>query len=146
MDYSLEEVINKLETFASRHKQVNSFTMKDPLELLNCSEELFPAILSVLQPATIQENYVFLNMDLYFCDLVHKDLSNEFIVISDQMLIAMDLRAYFNNEENDDKFIVTENSRLEPFYEKGNNELTGVKMSFQLRIFDKKDYCQIPLD
>lgn len=144
MDYSLKQVITTLETFASDHLQVNSFTMKDPLELLNCSEDSFPAILANMIPATIQGNYIFINMELFFCDLVNKDLSNEFEVISDQILIATDLRAYLNNPDFEDNFILSDSANVDPFYEKGNNELTGVKMNVQFRIFDKKDRCQIP--
>lgn len=119
--------------------------MKDPLELLNCSESRFPAMVAVLRPATVQGNSVLLNFEILFMDLVHKDLSNEFDVLNDQLLIALDCRAWMNDPANDDLFIIGESLQLNPFYEKSDNEVTGWSMSIQCRVQDLKDRCQIPL-
>jgi hypothetical protein len=119
--------------------------MKDPLELLNCSESRFPAMVAVVRPATVTNNSVLLNFELLFMDLVHKDLSNEIDVLNDQLLIALDCRAYLNNPDNDDLFIVGENLQLNPFYEKSDNEVTGWSMTIQCRVQDLKDRCIIPV-
>ena len=145
MNYTLNNIKEKLQQFATDHLQVNEFALKDPLELLNASESRFPAVVCLFRPSNIQGNYVFLNIDLLFMDLVHKDLSNELDVLSDQLLIALDCRAYLNNPLNDEFFTIMDNANLQPFYEKSDNEVTGWQMSLQFKIIDLKDRCQIPL-
>jgi len=145
MNYSLNQIKQKLQAFATAQIQVNEFSLKDPLELLNCSETRFPAVVALFRPSSITGNTVLLNIDLLFMDLVHKDLSNELDVLNDQLLIALDCRAYLNNPDFDDLFILGENVSLNPFYEKSDNEATGWQMSLQCKIVDLKDRCQIPV-
>ena len=145
MNYSLLQVIKVLETFAQDHKQVSSFEMKDPLEMLNDSVNAFPTICGDLKNISANNRDINISIDLYFCDLVHKDLSNRFEVLSDQILIAMDLKPYILKTLQDDNFLMPENFTLEPFYEKSDKEWTGVKMNFQIKLFNYNDNCQIPL-
>ncbi len=153
MRYTINQIIRDFETFVSEHGQLNQFLMKDPMELLNDHEGLytssFPVLDAVLRPSSFSGNVgtsltVSINFDLYFMDLVHKDLSNEFEVVSDMQLCAMDFIAYFNKPEFDDYFTVSTNGTLLPFYEKGDNEMTGWTLSVSFKIIDKRDSCAIP--
>jgi hypothetical protein len=144
MKYSLNQVKEKLNLFASSHLQVNEFSMKDPLELLNNSESKYVAMVALFQPSTIQKNIVNLKISVLFMDLVNKDLSNETEVLSDTLQIALDFRAWLDNPDFDDLFIVDDNVPIVPFYEKGDNECTGWQMEITARISDLKDRCVIP--
>jgi hypothetical protein len=144
MRYTINQIKKKLEEFASNHGQINQFTCKDPLELLNDKESSFPAMVALFQPSNFTRNEVTVNLDLLFMDLVHKDLDNEFEVISDQLQIALDCRAYLNKVENHDNFYISDSGSWTPFYEKGDSEVTGVQIRLTLRINDLRDSCQIP--
>lgn len=147
MRYTLNQIFRDLNTFAEEHGQVGEFLFKDPLELLNDKEANFPVIDAVLRPSRfggagpIEVSFTF---DFYFMDLVQKDLSNEQEVLSDQAQIAMDLIAYLNNPTFDDKFTVATDGSLVPFYEKGDNEMTGWTLSLIFKVLDLRDRCAIP--
>lgn len=142
MKISLVQIKKILEQFAADHLQINEFSLKDPLEYLDCKESKFPAMIALFKPSTIQGKILFISIDLLFMDLVHKDLSNELDVLNDQLLTAIDCRAYLNDD--DFEFGLSDNSQLIPFYEKGDNEVTGWTMNLQIKISDLKDRCQIP--
>lgn len=144
MNASLVQIKEKLRLFAVSHPQVNEFSLKDPLDYLDCKESRFPAVIALFKPSTISGKNIFINMDILFMDLVHKDLSNEVDVLNDQLLTAVDLRAYLNDSAFDDLFTISESAQLTPFWEKSDNEVTGWTMGIQLIITDLKDRCQIP--
>jgi hypothetical protein len=145
MNYSLNQVKSILEKFASDHLQVNEFYLKDPLELLNNAETKFCAMVALFMPSTVSGNIVKLKISILFMDLVNKDLTNETEVLSDTLQIALDCRAYLSHPDYDDLFIIADDMQLTPFYEKGDNEVTGWQMDIQANITDLKDRCAIPV-
>jgi hypothetical protein len=144
MNYSLNQIKGKLEQFANDHLQIKEFYTKDPLELLNSAETKFVAMVAVFLPSAIQGKIVNLKMSVLFMDLVNKDLTNEMEVLSDTLQIALDFRAWMDDPDFDDLFIVDDSLVITPFYEKGDNECTGWQMDITVRITDLKDRCAIP--
>jgi hypothetical protein len=148
MRYTLNQILRDVEAFADSHGQVGQYLFKDPIELLNDHESRFPVIDVVVRPAPISRGTgprtIQFNLEFFFADLVEKDLSNEQEVLSDQAQIAMDLLAYFDKPEFDDKFTLGLNNNLNPFYEKGDNEMTGWSMLVTFNVLDLRDACAIP--
>lgn len=147
MRYTLRQIIRDIETFANTHGQVSQFHFKDPLELLNDKESSFPCIDVVVRPSRfsgVAPILVSFFIEIHFMDLVHKDLSNEQDVLSDQAQIAMDLITYFDQPEFNDKFTIETNGQLLPFYEKGDNEMTGWTLGLNFKVIDLRDSCAIP--
>lgn len=149
MRYTLNQILKDIETFCDTHGQVGQYCFKDPNELLNDHESRFPVVDAIVRPARFSGTQgtprtVSFLIELYFMDLVHKDLSNEQDVLSDQAQIAMDLLAYFDKEEFADKFTLDVNGQLDPFYEKGDNEVTGWSLAINFKVLDLRDKCAIP--
>jgi hypothetical protein len=145
MRYTLNQIVNRLEEFAEKHQQINSFGFGDPWEMDTGKGTLYPRMFAVFVPSRLSKKQMKLNFSILFMDLVKKDESNELEVQSDMLQVCCDLRAYLT--DFDQYFTINEDDDLpvEPFTEKFDEELTGMKIDITFKIIDLKDRCVIPL-
>ena len=144
---TLNQLIQKLNDFATAHQQVHSFGFGDLWEI-----EASGAKNAVNMWANVVNGAVDINgkqssIDFRVCimDLVKKDESNENEVLSDIYLIGLDLVAYLNNNSNWDSYTIANNITLTPFTERFDNDWSGWIIDFTLTNRFLSDYCQIPL-
>lgn len=144
---TLNQLIQKLNDFATAHQQVHSFGFGDLWEI-----EASGAKNAVNMWANVVNGAVDINgkqssIDFRVCimDLVKKDESNENEVLSDTYLIGLDLVAYLNNNSNWDSYTIENNITLTPFTERFDNDWSGWIIDFTLTNRFLSDYCQIPL-
>ena len=82
------------------------------------------------------------NINLFFCDLVHKDESNETEVLSDMLKVCQmfyaDLVYDLNNLDATD---VSLTSSMTPFTEKFDDEVSGIEMTITIQQFYNKSIC-----
>lgn len=146
MRYTLNQVKILLERIATEHQQINEFGFGDIWEVDSIKEYSFPLMWGVLKPADISDKIVELNIDLLFMDLVSKDEGNETEVLSDMLQVALDVRAWLNDDDLADYFTIDVSNRAEPFTEKFDVEVSGWMLSIRFKIIDLKDRCAIPLE
>lgn len=144
---TLNQLIQKLNDFATAHQQVHSFGFGDLWEI-----EASGAKNAVTMWANVVNGGVDIigkqsTIDFRVCimDLVKKDESNENEVLSDTYLIGLDLVAYLNNNSNWDSYTIANNITLTPFTERFDNDWSGWIIDFTLTNRFLSDYCQIPL-
>ena len=144
---TLNQLIQKLNDFATSHQQVNSFGFGDLWEI-----EASGAKDAVVMWANVTNGNIDIagkqaTIDFRICimDLVKKDESNENEVLSDCYLIAMDLVAYLNNNPNWDNYTIASNVPMTPFTERFDNDWSGWIVDITLQNRFVSDYCQIPL-
>lgn len=144
---TLNQLIQKLNDFATAHQQVHSFGFGDLWEI-----EASGAKNAVTMWANVVNGAVDINgkqssIDFRVCimDLVKKDESNENEVLSDTYLIGLDLVAYLNNNSNWDSYTIANNITMTPFTERFDNDWSGWIIDFTLTNRFLSDYCQIPL-
>lgn len=144
MNYTLNQVIKKIQDFCDAHPQVKSFDFGEQLYISNIGKEEFVYIYAVPQPSSIQDQIVKLNILIICCDLVSIDKTNQSEVWSDTLQILTDLRAYLNDPDLDDYFVVDNNTQVIPFNDKYTDNVSGWTMNLVLNINDLKDRCAIP--
>ena len=144
---TLNQLIQKLNDFATAHQQVHSIGFGDLWEI-----EASGAKNAVTMWANVVNGAVDINgkqssIDFRVCimDLVKKDESNENEVLSDTYLIGLDLVAYLNNNSNWDSYTIANNITMTPFTERFDNDWSGWIIDFTLTNRFLSDYCQIPL-
>jgi len=82
------------------------------------------------------------NINLFFCDLVHKDESNETEVLSDMLKACQMFYADLTDDLNDyDGTDVSLNSSMTPFTEKFDDEVSGIEMTITIQQFYNKSIC-----
>jgi hypothetical protein len=151
MNFTLNQIVKTLENIADRHKLINSFDHGDLWEASKDSIQ-YPYMFAVqINPVTTTEREVLLKFSLLFMDLVKQGeentgSGNETEVQSDQLQIALDVRAELMKPSYEDSFRVDFNSNIEMFTERFNDLVSGCKMDLTFRITDLKDRCAIPIE
>lgn len=145
--YTLNQILNKLQTISTDHKQINYFGNGDLWELVEnntISGITYPMMWATIGSANIVGKTLFQSISLYFCDLVNKDESNENEVLSDMQLVALDVLALLQDSTDYDNFMVDISATLQPFTERFEDELSGWVMDIQFKQSYTSDQCQVP--
>lgn len=142
--YTINQIIKTFEDIASAHKQIADFGYGDIWEVGASREINYPVMWVNVQPASSNGKELTYKFNLIFMDLVKKDESNELEVLSDQILIALDVLSTLDNPANQDNFIMNRTSSFEPFTERFDDEVSGWSVSVEIRVPITYDRCQIP--
>ena len=137
------EVVQRIEDWASAHKQLNHFQEGDPWEFNTSGSTEFPAMLLQPQASTTGDKTFTFNFTAYFMDLVDDGERNEREVRSDTQLIALDFTAQLTNSQYEWMFDRSTKSVI-PFTERFDSELTGWTIEIALTIPFDYNKCQIP--
>ena len=140
---TLNKVVQNLRNFATAHKQINHFDFCEEWDFATSGTVNLPAMLTVLQPSTIQNNTLTYTFKVYFGDLVHKDLSNKAEVLSDMEQLALDFIYQMQHPDYDWVFD-TSNLVLNDFEDSFDCELYGYWMIAKIKIPSPFDRCAIP--
>jgi hypothetical protein len=143
MRHTINQIVAKLQEFQENHPQLNEFGFGDIGDLLNKKDHAYAMMFGVLRPAGLTDKLVDVNIDILFADILHKDKSNQTEIWSDLLQVALDLRAWLDNDDFADYFIATA-SNPEPFTDRFDDEVAGWRMPVRFRVIDLKDRCAIP--
>ena len=137
------EVVQRIEDWASAHKQLNHFQEADPWEFNTSGNTEFPAMLLQNQPGTVGDKVYTYNFTAFFMDLVDDGERNEREVKSDMQLIALDFVAQLTNTGYEWQFDRSGKSVI-PFTERFDSEVTGWTIDIGLSVPFDWNKCQIP--
>lgn len=145
---TLNQLIQKLNDFATNHQQVHSFGFGDLWEIEASGAKNGTVMWANVVSGSVDVTGKQATMDFRVCimDLVKKDESNENEVLSDCYLIALDLVAYLNYQNNWDNYTMSSNVPMTPFTERFDNDWSGWIVDVTLQNRFTSDYCQIPLN
>ena len=139
---TINQIVTQLEAIATNHEQINTFGFGQMPEFGKSTPIVYPVMWVVQLPSSINGNDLVLKYQFLFADLVHKDLSNETEVSSDQMLTALDVIGQLQHP--DYEWFYDSQSDLQPVYAKLDDEITGWEITCSLTINSPYNRCAIP--
>ena len=141
---TLNNVIQELNDIASNHLQINHFFFGEEWDFASSGVVNCPAMIAVLEPATLENSTLTHSFKIYIGDLVQKDLSNKKEVLSDCLLIALDV--IYQLQQNDYDWVLANKSSitLNDFEDSFDCELYGYYFQIKLKLSSPYDRCAIP--
>lgn len=146
MKTTYNQVIKAFSDICDNHKQINSFYSLQTWEF-QTKENVYPAVLLIPLPSTIQQGMTILSFELHVMDLLNKDSSNLNEIHSDTLQIANDIIAETAENEDDYGFTLnTEAITATPFEESLDDRVAGWVITLDVEIENGLDDCNIPID
>jgi len=146
--YTLNNLEADFRTFASDHKQINTFGFGDLWEINSSGSVNYPLMWVVLNGATVLKSQTEWDFSILFMDLVDKAENNEIKVLSDMHTVALDLISDFRRNSGNSSlkypFIFSGDSSMEDFTERFGDEVSGWKLDIKIRTDFGSDACVIP--
>ena len=96
---TLNTVIKSFESFATNHKQLNSFYSGESWDF-QAQTNLYPALIIAPSPALISRGSIQITFRVLILDLCNRDNSNVDEILSDTLQIFGDLFAHFRDNED----------------------------------------------
>lgn len=142
---TLNNVFQSLNDIATNHLQINHFFKGEEWDFATSGVVNTTAMIAVLQPATLEGSTLTRSLKIYIGDLVNKDLSNKFEVLSDCELIALDV-IYELQRPTYDWVVSNKGSiTLNDFEDSFDCELYGFWFEIKLKVAMPYDRCAIPV-
>lgn len=142
MSLTLNQVVKSLNNIAVNHPQINHFFFGEEWDFATSGVVNCPAMIVTLEPTDVGTSTISYNMKIYIGDLVQKDLSNKTEVLSDTMLIALDIIAILKSPAYNWSFDGT--STLSDFEDSFDCELYGHYFNIKLKVSAPSDRCAVP--
>jgi len=106
----------------------------------------FPLVLIEPVDFVFATGEVKFNHNLYFLDLVDKDLANYFSIISNQLQCATDLYNFFNDDEQDYGFFLYNEGNATPVLSNDFEDwVCGICLPVSAQIQNPRDETLIPI-
>lgn len=153
---SLYNVIDTINTIVSAEPFNNTVSFGDIADIDLQKQSMFPLAHIMVNNATINMNYVTLNVTVFFMDLV--DVSNDEItgrlntlftgndntqdILNTQLALATRvLRKLQKEMDYQGKYQLLNSATCEPFTERFDNMLAGWAVTFDVDTIDEMTYC-----
>ena len=141
---SLNQIVKQLSDLQASSVQIGggSFYFGDPWEFGAANKITYPFVGCRLIGSTINGKMFDTSLNLFFCDLVHKDETNETEVLSDMTRAAT--RYYSNLKTNLELLYpatVNTTSSFTPFTERFDDEVSGVEVNIVIQQFFDNSTC-----
>ena len=147
-------VIDTLKQWGTNHYQIQKVSSGDIHEFDLEKNNLFPLMHINFVSVDAETSRMTYNFQVFICDLVNEDESNEQEVLSDTLSICTDLIATFKSGESlylsstshgeEARYFVEEDFFLEPFTERFDNAVSGFVFDLSIIIEQPYDTCNIP--
>lgn len=141
---TLNEVVQSLNDIATNHQQINHFFFGEEWDFATSGTVNCPAMITVLQPLPLVGSTLTYVFKVYIGDLVQKDLSNKTEVLSDCLLIALDV--VYQLQHNDYAWVLDNKNNIvfNDFEDSFDCELYGYWFEIRLKVSSPFDRCAIP--
>jgi hypothetical protein len=157
MALTLNQIIDRIETLALSHKQVESFViLKETVDAyLSNGDKTYPVILCELSDGggiDRQTRQVSIPMRLFFLDaekLVDDAQGNTVEIWSDRILVAQDFIAMLLKETNTEEYRdwrIDGGNQLAFYSEKFSDYVAGVSVDITIRLPYDVNRCQAPIE
>jgi hypothetical protein len=143
--YTLNQVLNLIETIANSHAQVNYYSFGEDAEISASEQERYPLVWSDVKDSNIDSNTLSLTIELKVLDIVKTDNTNEKDVLSDTLSIAQDIYSILTSYAYQDYFILQTATPLIPIREAMPDIVNGWTMTLSFQLMQDRNRCQVPL-
>jgi hypothetical protein len=146
---TLNAVVNRLESLALSHRQINHVFFGEVVEFLANGDIQYPACCFDINNSVIsrEEHLTKFNFEIWFLDLVDIDIlanGNQLDVLSDLTNIAQDYLAMLFFVDYQDDFTITPSSNIEYFREKFEDLTIAAKITVTVAVDFTADRCAVP--
>ena len=142
-----KKLIDKLEEFANKHPKINSFGFGNLVDFgkdVENTAPLYPLLFVVPGPITYEQNSLLLSLQIFFADKLNDDLEGSVSIISDMSMISRDLMSVFKlNEDFMYLAEIDDTLSAQPFQERFNDVLAGVATTFNFRVSNYLEVCEL---
>lgn len=141
---TLSQLIQLFEDKKANHAILKNgtFEFKYPSEVGQDSEIVYPLWVVWLENSVISGNDFSTTFRMFFCDLTHKDDSNETDVLSEQQIIATDIYSQIKWDlENYFDATVNVSATLEDRRHSFNDDVTGWELALEVKQFYDHSVC-----
>lgn len=145
---TLNQTIEILKNFTSKHKQLNSFYFGDKFEVGASENIQYPLLWCSLQNVAMTDNVVERRFLIDISDKVNLDESNENHVLSDCEQIAFDLLNYLEQiSDNEDIGLrISRNTQLTDYTEDRDDMVSGFFFEITLSSHIAGFSCNLPIN
>ena len=143
--YSLNQIINLIETLATNHAQINGFNFGEASDISASEQEQYPLVWIDVLDSSIDTNTLTINMSMKVLDIQKDDQANERDTLSDCLSIAQDMYPSLTNTAYQDYFTIAYNTNLVVYREALADKVNGWEMNLQFELMQDRNRCQIPL-
>jgi hypothetical protein len=145
---TLNQTIEILKNFTSKHKQLNSFYFGDKWEVGASENIQYPLLWCSLQNVAMTDNVVERRFLIDISDKVNLDESNENNVLSDCEQIAFDLLNYLEQiSDNEDIGLrISRNTQLTDYTEDRDDMVSGFFFEITLSSHIAGFSCNLPIN
>lgn len=146
---SLNGLVILLENKQQNHDQLSegTFYFGDPWEFGANQTITYPFFGARLLPSgnSLTGNVLTNSIEIFFCNLVNKDESNETQVLSDLETVALDIYSQLRTDLKDYyKANINETAQLNPFTERFDDEVSGWSIVINIEQFYDRSTCDTP--
>ena len=139
-------IIQAFGDFKNAHYQLNSFFAGQTWNFQAEMDTVYPAMVVLPQPSTIQSGVITYSFSVFICDILNKDRSNVTEVYSDTSQIICDLVSEMKDKEDTYGFWLDEtNVLIEPFEEAFDDVLAGWIATININVKFSGSICGLPL-
>jgi len=146
-DITYKKLIDKLRDFANRHPNINSFGFGNLVDFgkdVENTAPLYPLLFVVPGPITYEQNSSLFSFQIFFADRLNDDLEGAVSIISQMSMISRDLMSLFKLNEDFMYFAeIDDTLSSQPFQERFNDVLAGVATTFNFRVSDYLEVCEL---
>lgn len=145
---TLNQTIEILKNFTSKHKQLNSFYFGDKFEVGASDNIQYPLLWCSLQNVAMTDNVVERRFLIDISDKVNLDESNENHVLSDCEQIAFDLLNYLEQISDSESIglRVSKNTQLTDYTEDRDDMVSGFFFEITLSSHIAGFSCNLPIN
>jgi hypothetical protein len=144
---SLNQLVQLFEDKKNNHAQLSSgtFYFGDPWEFGNNSTITYPFMGVVLNNSNLNGVTLTTSFQIFFCDLVNKDESNEDNVLSNLQQVALDIYSQIKYDlENYYDSQINGSATLNDFTERFDDEVSGWEVTLNVEQFYDHSTCNLP--
>jgi hypothetical protein len=139
---TLNQILKSINSIGVNHYQIHHTFIGEEWDFATSGVVNTPAMIVVLQPSNLQGSAIIHSFKIYVGDLVQKDLSNKFEVLSDCQQIALDI--IYQLQAPQYEWILQPNITLNDFEDSFDCELYGYWFEIKLKIASPFNICAIP--
>ncbi len=150
MSLTLNQIVERIETLALSHRQINHFYLGDPVDFLTTKGVIYPACFLEMPQSGSRidrdEKGTFFRFRLWLSDLGDVAIDsqlNETEVMSDLTSMMQDLAAMLGFTDYRDWDFIGPGS-LQYFTEKFEDLTVSVSMDFEIKVRFDGNRCQVP--
>ena len=143
MNKTYNNVIDALKSIGDKHLMIKKVESGDLWDMDLEKNTKYPLMFINPDSVSANTNTLLYTFQIFICDLVMVDDSNEQEILSDTLQIALDIITLIKEEQHEGLY-TKEDFDIEPFTERFDNALAGWVFTLPIEVTNDYQTCNIP--